>query len=58
VDEGRITKLCFTMWAFMEDVKINLPNASSFGFLGFKEENSCPFGVNIYYEPFNGESAC
>ncbi len=51
-------KLCFKMWAFMEDVNIILPSASSFGFFGFKEENSCPFGVNIYYEPFNGESAC
>ncbi len=49
---------CFTTWAFMEDVNIILPCVSSFGFFGFKKENSCPFGVNIYDEPFNGEGAC
>jgi hypothetical protein len=42
----------------MEDVNTILPSASSFGFFGFKEEKSCPFGVNIYYEALNGESAC
>lgn len=59
VDEGRIRKLCFTMWASMEDVNIILPCAP-FGFLGFKvhKEDSGPHGVNIYYKPLNREGAC
>ncbi len=60
MDEGRIRKLCFTMWASMEVVNIILPCARSFSFLGFKvhKEDSCPHSVNIYYKPLNGEGAC
>ncbi len=47
----------YSLRAYVEDVNIILPCGYSLGFIGFKvhEEGSCPCGVNIYYEPLNGE---
>ncbi len=59
MDEGRIKKLCFTVWASVGMSISSLPCAPCLGFLGFEvhEEDSCPSGLNMYFEPLNGEGA-
>ncbi len=59
MDEGRIKKLCFTVWACVWMSISSLPCAPCLCFLGFEvhEEDSCPSGVNMYFEPLNGEGA-